>query len=825
MSERTDDLLSELTLDERAALTAGLDMWHGTGVERLGIRGIKVSDGPNGARGAFWNGTTSACTPCGTALGATWNVELVKRVGHVLGDETRSKGADMLLAPTVNIHRSPLAGRNFECYSEDPFLSARMAVAMVIGVQSKGVGTAIKHFVANDSEFERHTISSEVDDRSLREIYLVPFEAAVVEARSLSIMAGYNRLRGTYCAESPFLQGVLDEWGFDGFMISDWWGVKSTIGTGNAGVDLEMPGPALFLGAKLADAVRAGNVAEAALDGKVRRLLGVMERLGVLESTEASADRSVDVPAHHEILRAAARESIVLLRNEPVEGGRPVLPLRRDDIRRIAVIGPDADVHLVQGGGSAAVNPHYSVTVLDGLRAACGDAVEIVHERGCDAYRILPPLDHRWTRPTHPSHPDHGMTVEYFDGRELAGEPIDVIHTDEPRLTWIGDPSPMVTGGNFSARVSATFIAPCDGPFEFGLVVGGQARVFFDGEVLLEMWDEFVPGEAFFGLGSREVRATRDLVADEAHHIVVESTCFEGLSAAALLLGGLPKLGDDGIDRAAAAAADADVAIIVVGLNQDWESEGQDRADWELPGDQSELVERVVAAQPATAVLVQAGAPVAMEWADTVPAIAQIWYLGQETGNAVADLLVGDHSPSGRLPTTFPMRFLDHPAVENYPGEHDEVRYGENLFVGYRWYDRREILPRYAFGHGLSYTTFEHSNIRPDRTSFGPGDIVRVAVDVTNTGGTAASEVVQIYVHDPVSRLSRPVQELKAFAKVLLEPGERATVELDLPPRAFQYWDPTTDAWTADDGEFEIRAGASSRDIRQSVWVTLSTPV
>lgn len=364
MVDRVEALIAQLTIEEQAALTVGVDMWHAAGVERLGITGIKVTDGPNGARGAFFVGTSSACAPCGTALGATWNTELVAEVGRVLGEETRAKHCQLLLAPTINIHRSPLAGRNFECYSEDPYLTARLAVAYIEGVQSTGVGCAVKHFVANDSEFERHTISSEVDEQTLREIYLAPFEAAATEARSASIMAAYNRLNGTYCAEHPELMRILfDEWGFDGFVISDWYGVKSTIGTGLAGCDLEMPGPGVHLGEKLAQAVHDGELPAEAVTAKARRLLHSYERLRVSERDVDGIEASEDRPEHRDVLRRAAREAIVVLHNPGA-----TLPIVPSSVRRLLVVGPNADAPIVQGGGSAGVTPHHVVTVLDGLR-------------------------------------------------------------------------------------------------------------------------------------------------------------------------------------------------------------------------------------------------------------------------------------------------------------------------------------------------------------------------------------------------------------------------------------------------------------------------
>jgi len=802
MSTRVEQLMVEMSLDEKASLTSGTDMWHGTGVPRLGFRGLKVTDGPNGARGAHFVGTTSACLPCGTALGATWNPELIGELGHLLGREARSKGADVLLAPTVNIHRSPLAGRNFECPSEDPWLTSRIAVAYITGVQAEGVGCAVKHLVANDSEFERHTISSEVDERTLREMLLPPFEAAVTEARTMSLMTAYNRLDGVYCTEHPWLMDRLEEWGFDGFVISDWWSAHSTIGTGRHGCDLEMPGPARHLGPALAESVRAGENTEAHVDAKVRRLLGVMERLGVLDSPEHTVDASTEAPGDRALLRRAAAEAVVLLTNNGV------LPIDPSVVRRVAVIGPNSDVAITQGGGSAAVTPHHVVTVLDGLRTALGPGVEVTHSVGCDAYRNAPAIDPRWI--SVPGSTEPGAMLEYFANRQLEGEPTHRMTAATTRMSWLGDPWDGVPAGNFSARLSATFRAPTDGDWTLTLVSGGQGRLLWDGEHVLDMWDHWEPGTAFFGLGSAEIRHTVTLRAGEAHELVAEFTCVEGLGAAGLLVGCLPPLGHDPITDAARAAADADVAIVVVGLNADWETEGEDRTTMDLPGEQEALIVAVAAAQPKTVVLVNAGSPVSMGWVDEVAACAQIWYLGQETGDAVADVVLGRSEPGGRLPTTFAMRYEDHPAMDDYPGANGEVRYGEGIFMGYRGYDQRSVVPRFAFGHGLSYTEWDLQDAALSSASIGPDDGVEVSLVVRNVGRRDGSTVVQCYVSDLDSSVDRPAKELKAFAKVSVPAGESQRVSMSLSSRSFAFWDADQGGWKVEPGRFTIRLGTAS---------------
>ncbi len=824
MSERIDELLGRLTTSEKALLTAGEDMWHGHGVERVGIPALKVSDGPVGVRGQHWVGTTSAATPCGTALGATWNPALLAEVGRVLGDEARSKAVDIVLAPTVNLHRNPLAGRNFECFSEDPHLSARAAVAVIDGIQSTGVGACVKHLVANDSEFERHTISSQVSERVLRELYLVPFEAAVTQAGVVSVMSAYNRLNGTYCAQHRWLlsEVLRDEWGFDGIVISDWWGTKGDE-SAEAGLDLEMPGPPKHLGPRVAERIADGSLDPAVLDSMARRLLWTMERLGVLDLAERPDEHSEDLAEHRDVLRRAAAEAIVLLRNDDV-GGAPVLPLDAQQLERVAVIGPNADVAVALGGGSAAVNPHHVVTVLDGLRAALPDPVEIVHEIGVESARSAAPLDRRRCRPSVSEQGDQGLTIEYFSNRDLHGEPTAVGHVDSPRLIWLGtDPAPGVTGGDFSFRLRGTFVADVAGEHTFAMITGGTGgRVILDGQVVLDNFEGQQPGDAFFGLGSKEVRASVSFDAGDEVELVAEFISYEGMAVAAFLLGHVPPIHADGIARAAAAAADCDAAIVVVGLDQDSETEGEDRLTLSLPGAQGDLVRAVVAANPRTVVLINAGSAVDLDCAEGAPALAQIWYLGQEAGDAVADVLLGARSPSGRLPMTYGARLEDWPSWLNYPGEADEVLYGEELFMGYRGFEERGTEPRFCFGHGLGYTTIEWRAAATDADDLAiagvvPEDrsrVLRVSVELTNVGDRAGAEVVQCYVHDGTGTLRRPDQELRAFAKVHLDPGASTTVDLDLDERAFAAWDPAQRRWTVAPGSYEVRLGVSSEELR-----------
>ncbi len=796
MSERIEKLVAELMLDEKAALAAGVDLWHGPGADRLGVPALKVTDGPSGARGEQWSGRPSANFPCGTALGATWNPELVHEVGKRLGIEAKRKNAHALLAPTVNIHRHPLAGRNFECYSEDPLLSARMAVAYITGVQSQGVACTVKHFVANDSEFERMTISSEVDDRTLREISLVPFEAAVKEAGTWALMTAYNRVNGPYCSEhAPLLAMLRDEWEFDGLVMSDWFGTHSTAAAANAGLDLEMPGPPQFFGEKLAAAVRSGEVPEATLDDMAFRVLQLIERTGRIEDTGPQTEECVDDPIDRAIARRAAGESFVLLQNN-----RSALPLA-PTITTLAVIGPNADATVIQGGGSARVTPHPPVSPLVGLRARLArGGVEVAHERGCYSFKRTPILESPVLRDP--------LTVEYYAGRERAGEPVHVEESALGLFTFIG---PVGNGvpDEFSLKVRGTVVAPESGEWTLTLVQVGRAKLTVDGEVVVDNWNPTGRSDAFMGYGSAEAAGTIVLTAGEPRTLEVEFVPPGGLGG--LEIGCRPPAPPDLMDRAVALARRADAVVCVVGTDNDWETEGNDRESMALPPPQDELVRAVAAANPKTIVVVNAASPVEMPWADDVAAIVQAWFPGEEWGNALADIVSGDVSPSGKLPTTVPVRLEDTPAFTSYPGERGRVRYGEGVFVGYRWYDTRRIDPRFCFGHGLSYTTFEL-----DAPTW---DGAAVRVRVTNTGAVRGAETVQCYVHDAEASVARPQQELKAFAKVWLDPGESRDLALALDERAFAFWDVGAHGWTVEPGAFELRVGTSSRAIAHRLTI------
>lgn len=786
-----DALLASLTLEQKVSLLAGSDTWHTT----PGLPGVPVlrcSDGPAGVRGTSWTGPHSASFPCGTALGATFDPALVEEVGAALGREARSKSAHLLLAPTVNLHRTPVGGRNFECMSEDPTLTAHLAAAYVRGVQGEGVACCIKHFVANDTEHERMTISSEVDERTLRELYLVPFEVAVRPvddggAGVRAVMSSYNRINGTYaCDHVGLLRGVLrDEWGFDGVVVSDWFGTHSAAQSLEAGLDLEMPGPPRERGARLLAAVEAGEVSEQRVDESVRRLLELFEWCGLDSGTDGrdGAEVTDQSPDTRALIRRAAIASTVLLKHE-----REVLPLAAT--ARIALIGPNAERGHIQGGGSARVRANRPVALLAELR---NRGVEVVHERGCSIDKRLTPLR-------------GDFVVEYLGAHgETASEPADRL-----RFMWMEPPAAGIELDSFDARVSGTFTPQATGDWTFGLTAVGSAVLRVNGEIVVDL-STARSGGAFFGQGSTEVRGTAPLEAGVPARIDVDyGIAAPTATMRGLIVGAEPPSDDDGIDRAVAAAAGADVAVIVVGTNDDWETEGEDRASMDLPGAQDELVARVAAVNPNTIVVVNAGSPVTMPWLDDVAAVLQIWFPGQEVGHSVADVLLGVAEPGGRLPVTIPRRMADTPAFLSHPGHGGVARYDEGLFIGYRWYDAREIEPLFAFGHGLGYTTWElgAATVGGDVT-----DGVTVTVPVTNTGGRHGSTVVQCYVEAATDGPRRPRRELRGFARVEADPGASTEAVLWLPERAFAVWDVAAHAWVVPPGTYRICVGSSSREL------------
>jgi beta-glucosidase len=801
-----DALLDKLTLEEQVALLAGADFWTTVPIERLGIPRIKVTDGPNGARGggSLVGGVKSACFPAAISLGATWDPALAEAMGVALAEEAKSKAARVLLAPTVNIHRSGLNGRNFECYSEDPTLTAEMGVAYVRGVQSQGVAATMKHFVANESEIERTTISSDVDERTLREIYLVPFEAAVKRANLWAVMTSYNRLNGTFTSENTWLLETVmrGEWGFDGLVMSDWFGSHTTAETVNAGLDLEMPGPTRDRGSKLVAAVKAGQVSAETIRKRARAVLRLLERVGAFEDPAMPEEQAIDRPEHRALIRKIGAAGTVLLKNDGL------LPLDKAALGGVAVIGPNAAEARVMGGGSAQINAHYRVSPLDGIRAALAGSNRVVHVTGCGNDRLIRRLD-------------QPVEAEFHDNTDFAGPVVHRASYPFGEAFWGDNPSPALSGQDFSCVLTSTYRAEADGAHVFSVVSAGLARLYVDGELVVDSWTGWTAGPSnFFGRGNEEVRAAKVLEAGRSYAIRVDyRTPMDevGLGVRAVRFGVEKPLGDDAIAAAVKEAAAADIAVVFVGRNAEWDSEGNDLPHFELPGRQSELIRAVAAANPRTVVVLQTGGPVAMPWLGDVAAVLQAWYPGQEAGNAIADVLFGDAAPGGRLPQSFPLNRVDVSAFTEdpltYPGRDGHTEYREGVFVGYRHFDRAATGTLFPFGFGLGYTRFAWGAPRLWATTFG-ADGLTVEIDVTNVGERTGSEVVQLYVASPQTSVARPVKELRAFAKLDLRPGETGTAVLRIDHRALAWFDVTGAQWVADAGRYGVVLAASAEDIR-----------
>ena len=803
---RIDDLLNEMTIEEKISMLAGADLWHSVPVPRLGIPQFKTTDGPNGARGAWGSmASPSVATPVGIALGATWNPEIVEKVGNVLADELEAKSAHILLAPTVNIHRTPIAGRNFECYSEDPYLSGMMASAYIKGIQDKGKGACIKHFVANDQEFERFSMSSEVDERTLHEIYLEPFRIAIRNSNPWAVMSAYNRVNGVYACENDHtLNDILKgEWGYKGIVMSDWFGTYDR-DVPSGGLDLEMPGEARWMSEEMVKrALDDGPLTEEALDGKVRRLLGVLEKAGLFDRPELKPERGEDRPEHRQVIRAAAREAIVLLKNNGT------LPLKK--VKSIAVIGPYAAKAQILGGGSSSVTPHYAVSPFEGIRNRAGKKVRVETLPGCHIYKNLPAPE-----PDTLSTADglKGLRINLFNGTEFQGNPQYTTVTTHVQHGWFHYSVPGVDQRSFSMTMEGLFTPKESGVHTLALTAVGWCKLFLDGKLLIDHSADSHMGQQL----TKEIK----LRAGKSYPIKVEYYWKGNPRWRSVGIGHQPPQPKDTIAEAVKLAKKSDVVILIAGLNGEWETEGADRVNMKLPGLQDELIDRVAKANKNTIVVLNVGSAVEMPWIDQVPVVLQLWYDSQEQGNALADILFGDENPSGKLPTTFPLRLEDNPAYINYPGENGKVRYGERIFVGYRYYDKKKLAPLFPFGHGLSYTTFKYSRLRIGAKSITPDETLKVKVDVTNTGRVPGKEIVQLYIRDVKSTFARPEKELKAFAKVELKPKQTRTVTFTLDREAFWYFDSKLNAWSTEAGEFEILVGASSRDIRLNGFVTLA---
>ncbi|WP_329090424.1 MULTISPECIES: glycoside hydrolase family 3 C-terminal domain-containing protein [unclassified Streptosporangium] len=807
--DELDRLVEKLDLERKVRLLTGATVWSTYAEPGIGLRAMVTSDGPVGVRGEGWDErSTSLTLPSATALAATWDDDLVELLGGLLAAEARRKGVDVLLAPTLNLHRSPLGGRHFECYSEDPLLTGRIGVACVRGIQAGGVAATAKHYVANDSETERLTLDARVDERTLRELYLAPFEA-VVEAGVWVVMSAYNGVNGATMSESPLLADPLKEaWGFDGVVVSDWGGVRSTAPAARAAQDLAMPGPEGAWGEALVAAVRAGEVPEAAIDDKVRRLLRLASRVGALDLA-GSAEREGDAgPQEHgsarALLRRAVAASTVLLRNED-----SLLPLDPSRLRRVAVLGPNAAAARIQGGGSAGVYPMSVVSPLDGIREALSGTAEVFHSPG-------PHLDDRPTplgtdNARNPLTGEPGVLVRLLDATGAE------IHAEHRLTGRILEPARIDVAAVVEIR--ALLSPEVDGLWELAVAGWGHVLLEADGRVLVdEEVERDTDDPATVHLSPPYRRARFPVTAGRDVELVSRRRLDPDSGIASVLAADPPRRADEAeLAAAVELARTCDAVIVVVGSTEEIENEGADRTHLDLPGRQDELVRAVAAANPATVVVVNSGGPMVLPWREEVPAVLLSWFPGQEAGHGLADVLFGRAEPGGRLPTTWADRAL----VSTVP-EDGTLAYSEGLDIGYRAWLRRPAPPAYWFGHGLGYTSWSYEDISvPWEVS--PESSPSVRVRLRNTGERAGREVVQVYLSRPETGVARPARWLAGYALADAGPGEVVEVTVDVPARAFQHWSAEDHAWRAEEGAFTVLAGRSAADLPLSAAVLLGT--
>ncbi|KAF9522963.1 glycoside hydrolase family 3 protein [Crepidotus variabilis] len=817
-------VLDALTTDEAILLTAGVGFWYTHQIERLGIPAIKVSDGPNGIRGNhFFMSTPAKCLPCSTAMGATWDLELIQEVGlKLIAEEAKLRAASLVLAPTCNIQRNPLGGRSFESFSEDPHLSGMITAAYVRGVQSGGIGTTIKHFV-ND----RLGYDSIISPRALREIYLMPFMLAQKYASPWAYMTAYNRLNGLHVCENPFFldQILRKEWKFDGMIMSDWFGTYSVSDGYNAGMDLEMPGINKWRTLDYVNrSIQSRKMTVKTVKKRARRVLELVKKCaeGAPEVLDGDGgERTVDTDETNELLRKVAAESIVLLKNDT-----GLLPVKPDTLegKKVAIVGPNAKAFVLSGGGSAALKPSFFVSPYDGLaKVLAENGANLVYSEGAKATKKTPSLDYDmfttsgergWVGSWHAHENDDSMVVlDTVLEERLIDETRIFISTSTPKgitKRWT-----LKLRGQLKPREK-------DVEFQFGLTVAGRAKLFVDGNLVIDNWARQRRGDDFFGVATVEETGVYHLKAGLKHDILVEFCNVRGPadgdedeavmdSNPGVRLGGMEVADPTALlNEAVQLAKGSDLVIAVVGLNADWETEGYDRTTLSLPGRTDELIYKLAEVNQNVVVVAQAGSAITMPWSGVIHSLLHTWYLGNASGDAIADVIFGKHNPSGKLSLTFPKREEDIPSYGSFfNSEEGKIRYSEDVYVGYKHYHQRNIEPLFPFGFGLSYTTFTLSNLRiskPQLSVLGKDSNVVVSLSITNSGTIKGSEVVELFITIPSSsQVTHPSLQLKGFAKVRdLAPGQTSQVEIKLDKYAISYWSETEAVWVVASGRYGV---------------------
>ena len=814
MDTRVGAWLSQMTTQEKCRLLGGASTWRTHAIERLDIPALKMSDGPNGVRGESLGSkrTPGVSIPVGVAIGASFDTDLALELGRLLGREAVRKSTHIVLAPTINIQRTPIGGRNFECLSEDAELTAQLAINLVRGVQQNDVCVTVKHFAGNDTERDRHTVNAQIDERTMREIYLRPFEAAVVDGDAWGLMSSYNLLNGEHASQHyDLLQQILrNEWGFDGVIVSDWFGFHDTAKSVKAGLDIAMPGPETIYGEKLEQAFARGEVSQRDLDARVAAILQVILRTHAQDRSADDLEFSVDAPTERDLCRRAAAAGTVLVRNENY-----ALPLVDSQLKNIAVLGPNAKNTRVQGGGSSSMQALSRKSILAALQDRFGQE-KIIYESGVSIDKMAPVVYASSLRtPTR----EPGLRIDYYNNADCSGE---IVYTDtisSSLVVFFGSCPVGVHPDNFSVRVTGSFIADRDGEHSVSLVVTGPTKFSFANKVLVDDPQCKLPrSDAYFGLASEEQISQHNMRAGETQPIEITMSTRAGFSA--MRLGISPPKDLLAMSRAVDAAAVADVAVIVVGTNDEWETEGSDRDTITLPGDQDELVRRVSEVAKRLIVVVNAGSPVAMSWLEDVDAVLIPFFGGMEMANAVADVLSGDRDPGGRLPITYPKHLEDSPTMQHYMPVNGIQNYLEQRNVGYRGFVAKKIEPLLAFGHGLSYAdvTWHQPTITVLQNN---QPTCRVSLALENSSSRLGTVVVQAYVQR-LDDENEPTR-LGAWHKCVLNANERRTALFDIPWIAFRTWSTERHAWVITSGDYEIAIARSSTDIFTRHKISLPT--
>jgi len=804
IEKRIEDLLNRMTLAEKVEMLEG-EGFNSPANERLGIPPLNMTDGPVGVR---WEKATAF--PASVSMASTWDTDLIYKVGKTIGKETKARDRNVLLGPCICIHRVPHGGRNFESYGEDPYLTSRMTVSFVKGIQSENVIATAKHYVCNNQEYNRFRVDVKVDERTLHEIYLPAFKAAVVEGGCLSVMAAYNRVNGHYCCANTYLlKDILKEkWNFKGFIMSDWGAVHSVIPTLYAGLDIEMPTAGYLQKNAVLQAVQGELIRKEEIDDKVRRMLRTMFTTGIFDHELDKG--AINTPEHQKLSLKVAQEGTVLLKNE-----KNILPLNKEKINKIAVIGPNAKEAIIGGGGSSNVDPFYSVSILDGLKNKLGEDIEIVYERGLFKEKVIQPIETSYLRPPKGKEGEKGLLGKYFNNTAFEGKP--VISRIDKQINFDFDSDSTdkrLNKDEFSIIWTGKLLPSSSGKYIIGTSSDDGTYLYLNGKRIVNNWGPH---------GVVTKTDTVELKKNKSYDIKVEY--FENIGGASVVLG-WKKLEEkkadkekSAMDKAITAAKNSDVAIVCVGVR---EHEGGDREKLTLPIKQVNLIKNIASVNKNVIVVLNGGAAVLMnDWLDKVPGLIAAWYPGQEGGNALADIILGEVNPSGKLPTTFIKKWEDSPAYGNYPEKEGEVHYEEGIFVGYRHFDKRNIEPLFPFGYGLSYTTFKYNDLKINKKDMKENETVNISLDIENTGKRAGAEIVQLYIQDVKSSVERPKKELKGFKKIFLKPGEKMEISFELDKNVLSFYDIVSKNWIVEKGKFKVLIGSSSKDIRLTGEFTL----